>query len=148
MKNLLKAALVFGCSVSGNAAFAAEHIIEILRYGYFPERVFVSEGDTITFVNKSPNWAYITSNNAYDNYSNYVSTDPCDYLDGDGDGNKEYSGSQDGWATNWIAKNASRSITVYACMEDEIEAPNIWQYNVYNSYNEAYIVFGSADTGS
>ena len=148
MKNLMKAALVFGCALSGNAAFAEDHEIRILRYGYFPERVYVDVGDTITFINESPNWAYITSNDAYDDTSNYVSSDPCDYEDSDNDGNDEYSGSQDGWSTSWIAKNATRTITVYACMEDEIEAPNIWQYNVYTSYNEAWIVFGNPDTGS
>lgn len=140
MAKMIQAALIAACAISGQAVTAEEHEVLILRYGYYPETIYVSAGDTIKFINESPNWARVLSNNAYDDYSNYNSSNPCANPN-------SYSGSQDGWATSWIPKYGSTTITVTSCMEDEIEAPSVYQYTTYNSYNEAWIVFGSAPTG-
>ncbi len=140
MKLLLKAAAIAASVVGAQAAFAEVHEVEVLRYGYFPEKIYVQPGDQIKFINRSPNWVRVLSNNPYDNYSSYNYSDPCSYPSG-------YQYSEDGWATGWIAKNNSATITVTSCMENEIEAPSIYQYNYYDGYNEAYIVFGDAPSG-
>lgn len=140
MANVMKAALIAACAISGQAVTAEEHDLLILRYGYYPERIYVSPGDTIKFDNQSPNWARIESRDPYDNYEDYDHDDPCDDDD-------HYAGSQDGWATSWIPRYSSTTVTVTSCIEDEIEAPIVWQYSTYNGYNEGWISFGNAPTG-
>lgn len=134
MKRLCQAALVTCCTIAGLPVAAEEHEILILRYGYYPEVLYVSPGDTIKFINQGPNWARIYSNNPYGG-------DADDYFDCDPDDGEV------GWYTGWIPKYGSATVTVSACMQNEIEAPNIWQYQTYNGYNEAWIVFGDAPRG-
>ncbi len=138
MKNLLKIATIAGAMLAGSAAQAVEHEVIILRYGYFPETIYVSTGDTIKFINGSPNWAYIVSHDAYDNYSNY---------EGDCD-TSTFAGSQDGWSTPWIYIGGTHTVTVTACMEDQMLRPEIWNYYEYDNYNNGWINYGSAPTGS
>lgn len=137
MKTILGASLLTCLTFAGQFAAAEEHEVLILRYGFYPETVYVSPGDTIKFINESPNWASVQSNDADDNYANYSGN--CDA--------QTFAGSSDGWMTGWIAVNGSTTITVSECMDTTLMPPNVYNYTTYTGYNYGWITFGNAPTG-
>jgi len=151
MKKMMTAAIAAMSTLIGSAAAAEVHDILILRYGYYPNKVYVKAGDQIRFINRSPNWAHIRTKNAWDNYNWYNWSNPCQT---NSYGQTAFSGSRDGWQTSWMPIGGQITVNIYSCMETELEAPMIWNYNgsysnsnYYNSFNEGYIVFGDAPRG-
>ena len=94
-------------------------------------------GDTIKFINQSPNWASVQSNDPDDNYSNYSGN--CDA--------ETFAGSSDGWATDWISINGSTTITVTDCMDTTLLPPKVYNHTTYNGYNYGWVEFGNAPNG-
>jgi len=143
MRTGLKTALFAALALTGSAAFAVDHEVRLERYGFFPKTIYVSVGDTITFVNRTPNWARVYSSDSNDNWSGYDWNDPCGYLNDD-DKDKRFSGDQDGWATGWMSVGSSRQVTVTPCMETTLLAPYVYQYPYSDNKYRGGIVFGSA----
>lgn len=140
MKKLLTSLALACCATS---ATAEVHELQILRYGYFPERVYVQPGDTIRIVNKSPSWAKVASKDPSDNLSGYNPEDRCAI--NPSTNSYYFNGSRDGWYRSaWVPVDGHFDIVVDSCIETEIEAPEIYNLTRYDGYNEAYIVFGEA----
>lgn len=137
MKTIVSAMTFTLLALAGQSATAAEHEVLILRYGFYPETTYVQPGNTIKFVNESPGWAKVQSNDPVDNYPSY--TGNCD--------SNTFAGSSDGWTTDWIAKYSSETVTVLACSDTKIAPPSIDGYTTYTDYNNGWIVFGNAPTG-
>ena len=142
MKMVLKSALCAAFALIGNAAFAVDHEIRMERYGYFPKTIYVQAGDTITFVNKTPNWARIYSSDSNDNLEGYDWNAPCLQSP------KRYDGDADGWSIGWFSVNQTKTVTVTSCMETTIHPPKVYQYSYDDSKYRATIIFGNAPTGS
>ena len=142
MQTVLKNALGALLIMSGSQALAVDHEIRMERYGYFPKTIYVQAGDTITFVNNTPNWAQIYSADSNDNNSNYDWNNPCAWMD-NSSANKGYNGDGDGWSIGWFSKGSSRTINVTSCMETTIYPPNIYQYSYDDNKYRAEIVYGS-----
>jgi len=149
MQTVLKYALGALLTLTGSSAIAEDHEVRMERYGYFPNTIYVQPGDTITFVNRTPNWAQVFSYDSNDNNSGYDWNNPCGYLIGNESGSdvqKRFGGDGDGWSIGWFSKGSTRTIDVTECMETEILAPYIWQYSFNANKFRANIVFGEAPT--
>ena len=142
MQTVLKSALGALLALTGTSALAVDHEIRMERYGYFPKTIYVQAGDTITFVNNTPNWARIYSSDSNDNYSGYDWNNPCAWMTSGTA--KQYNGSGDGWSLSWMSKGSSKTIEVSSCMETTIYPPYIYQYSYDDTKYRAEIVFGSA----
>lgn len=136
MKSLLKAAVFFGSMIAGQAAVAEVHEVRVYHYGMLPETIYVQPGDSIKFINKGISSVRLYSVDHNDNYSSYNWNNPCSYTSG-------FSGSQDGWWTNYFSVNSSITIDVTTCMETTIEGPKFSGYYHYGYYGQTEIVFGS-----
>ncbi len=134
MKNLLKAAVVFGSLIVGNAAVAEEHEVYVYHYGMFPGKIYVDVGDTIKFINKGIRPVRLYSvGDTTDNYSSYNPSDPCSNPN-------SYAGSTDGWQTNYFSVNKSLTINVTSCMETMIEGPKFSGYYHYHWFGQTQII--------
>jgi len=138
---LLAAALVVLAMAQGT-----DHEVRIERRGFYPGKVYVQEGDTITFTNHSIDVVGIYSDGFDDNYSNYNYDDPCDYLDADDDGNVEFSGSKDGFRLPNLGIGQSYTLDVTGCMETQFYEPYLG-YSFNGSARLNLVVFGEAPNG-
>jgi len=66
MKRTVLAIATAGLTLIGSTATAAEHVIYIMREGYFPKITYLTQGDTIRFVNTNPSYsARVRKRNGY-----------------------------------------------------------------------------------
>ena len=156
MKMVLKSALCASFALTGSAAFAEDHEVRMERRGFFPETIYVQVGDTITFINETPNWAQLQSYDAYDNQQGYDPAVPCgSVIEAESGGSSnvtkgsdaKYDGDKDGWYFGWFSRGSSRTIAVTACMETVLFPPYIYQYSYDDQKYRGTIVFGEAPTG-
>lgn len=142
MNSLVKL-LISGAFIAvGQAAFAqTEHEVWIERRGFFPATLHVQEGDTIRYINKTPNWVRLWSYDANDNYSGYDSSNPCANAN-------LYAGDADGWSTGWFYVGAEIEVSVTACMETTIMSPEVYNYSRDQWNYRGYLEFQDPDLGS
>jgi len=142
MQMLLKTALSALLMLTGTSAVAVDHEVRLELRGYFPKTIYVQPGDTITFVNQTPNWAQVFSFDSNDNQNGYDWNDPCGWVTSNA--SKAYNGDGDGWSIGWFSRGSSRTVRVTPCMETTILPPYIWKYSFDSTKYRANIVFGTA----
>lgn len=147
---LLATAMVLPASTLVAQA-APEHLVIIERYGYYPAKIYVQVGDTITFRNESQNWVRLYSDDPYDNKADYDPAAPCGFFIDAGGNNQgvQFEGDKDGFAQGWFSVGSERTIEVTECIETRMYAPEV--YNAGGTdWNARFdlIVFGEAPNGS
>ena len=140
MHKIKKAAAVAALTLFGGAASADIIDVRLEQYGFFPDKIYVQVGDTIRFTNHTWNWARVYSYDSNDNLSGYSYSLPCQA----NDGQNNFNGELDGWSTGWISQGSSVTVTVSACMETQLLAPYVYNYNYYVNNHQARIIYGEA----
>lgn len=140
MTRLSTLLLATAMALPAAGALAEEHLVSIERYGYYPAKVYVQDGDTIRFVNNSPNWVSIYTTDYSDNLLGYLTDNPCSNP-------SAFSGSTDGFNIPWFSVGQERVIDVTSCIETQFYSPYIHQYSFNSSQRHNLIVFGTAPNG-
>ena len=126
MKKFIQAAVcgtLFAMPVTAAAGcdggVVTNHTVQVLYAGFFPTKIYVCEGDTITFENNSGRWATF-------------SVEPLN------------SGT-DIWTYNYTQPGGSRTMTVPAGTKWRLDDLDLAQ--VSNHTYDGFIYYGSAPTG-